>query len=168
MSLSKRRKAEIFMCPNPNCSKPSSTGYRGYGRFEDHLNVYDNCNQFWRDMQDQKLPATDIQTGEDQGNLNIFDDFMGDFYSNINSTNMNARYSDSDSKCSASSLNTLEPLDNKDFCSYTQDHKRNLELIQLLDEMNCPDYAFQSVMEWCRKAYISGYKFDADLLTRKA
>ena len=127
MSSSKSRKIGTFYCPNPNCSKPSLTGYRGYGRFENHLNVYDNCNQFWLDSQEEKMPANASSTLGCPDDTMFQDDNVEFPFAN-DIENNSARDS-----CCNSQPTPSDPNESSDFCSYTKDHKSNLELIQLLD-----------------------------------
>ena len=45
--------------------------------------------------------------------------------------------------------------------AYTTDQKWTIELLKVLNDMNAPDYAFKSIMEWARDAHADGYSFKA-------
>jgi len=50
----------------------------------------------------------------------------------------------------------------------TQEDVRVSELIYLLDEMGCPEGAFQSIILWCRRHYEDGFDFNPSRTTRAA
>jgi hypothetical protein len=43
------------------------------------------------------------------------------------------------------------------YTSFTTTQKCVTSLMYLLDEMECPDYAFQHIMEWARKCFEAGF-----------
>ena len=45
--------------------------------------------------------------------------------------------------------------------AFTTDQKWTIALLKVLDDMNAPDYAFKSIMEWARDARADGYSFKA-------
>jgi hypothetical protein len=45
--------------------------------------------------------------------------------------------------------------------AYTTDQKWTIALLKVLDDMNAPDYAFKSIMEWAQDARADGYSFKA-------
>ena len=45
--------------------------------------------------------------------------------------------------------------------AYTTDQKWTVALLKVLDDMNAPDYAFKSIMEWAWDACADGYSFNA-------
>ena len=45
--------------------------------------------------------------------------------------------------------------------AFTTDQKWTIGLLKVLDDMNAPDYAFKSRMEWARDARADGYSFKA-------
>ena len=51
---------------------------------------------------------------------------------------------------------------------YTTDQVCITNLIHILDEMGCPDYALQNVLQWCQASRDAGFKFNSRLSTRKA
>ena len=51
---------------------------------------------------------------------------------------------------------------------YTTEQKSIIKLIKLLDDMNCPDYAFSSIMSWAHNAYIEGFNFNPNCKNRKS
>ena len=50
---------------------------------------------------------------------------------------------------------------------YTAEQKHIIKLIKLLDDMNCPDYAFESIITWAREAFLDNYAFNPSAKTRK-
>jgi len=56
----------------------------------------------------------------------------------------------------------------KQFFAHTLGQKMDHELLTLLDSMNCPDDAFQKIMEWAQKSSQLGYNFNPTHKTRKA
>jgi hypothetical protein len=53
--------------------------------------------------------------------------------------------------------------DNKHHSSlaYNTDQKWTIALLKVLDDMNAPDNAFKSIMEWAQDAHADGYSFKA-------
>jgi hypothetical protein len=47
-----------------------------------------------------------------------------------------------------------------DYSCFTTSQQCVTHLMYLLDEMECPDYAFQSIMEWAHKWYEAGFDFN--------
>ena len=45
---------------------------------------------------------------------------------------------------------------------YTTDQKWTVSLLKILDEMNAPDYAFESILKWARSASADNYSFYPD------
>ena len=45
---------------------------------------------------------------------------------------------------------------------YTTDQKWTVSLLKILDEMNAPDYAFESILKWARSASADTYSFYPD------
>jgi hypothetical protein len=57
---------------------------------------------------------------------------------------------------------TSLPADNAAPWLYTTDQKWTIALLKLLEDMNAPDYAFTSVLQWARGANAAGYSFYPD------
>jgi hypothetical protein len=55
-----------------------------------------------------------------------------------------------------------------DYACFTTIQKCVTSLMYLLDEMECPDYAFQSIMEWARNCFEVGFDFNPKSKTRLA
>jgi hypothetical protein len=47
-----------------------------------------------------------------------------------------------------------------DYACFTINQQCITSLMYLLDSMECPDYAFQEIMEWARKSYEAGFDFN--------
>jgi hypothetical protein len=62
--------------------------------------------------------------------------------------------------------NTTESPVESDYSCFTTSQKCVTSLMYLLDEMECPDYAFQSIMEWARKCFEAGFDFNPKFKTR--
>jgi len=63
---------------------------------------------------------------------------------------------------------THRPTPHTPFCAYSTEQIVHLELLQLLDSMGCPDYAFDSIIKWGKKSLRRGYKFDPKVCSRKS
>jgi hypothetical protein len=50
--------------------------------------------------------------------------------------------------------------------SFTSSQKYITSLIHILDEMECPDYAFQHVMDWAHTSYQAGFDFSPKCKTQ--
>jgi hypothetical protein len=55
-----------------------------------------------------------------------------------------------------------------EFVAHSLEDKVNLELIQLLDSMHCPDEGMNRVLKWANKAKQLGFDFQPKITTRKA
>ena len=51
---------------------------------------------------------------------------------------------------------------------YTTEQKSIIKLIKLLDDMDCPDYAFSSILSWAHNAYVEGFTFNPSFKSRKS
>merc|ERR1711884_844973 len=51
---------------------------------------------------------------------------------------------------------------------YTTEQKSIIKLIKLLDDMDCPDYAFSSIMSWAHNTYVEGFTFNPNFKSRKS
>jgi hypothetical protein len=58
-------------------------------------------------------------------------------------------------------VGNLEDNNHHPSLAYTTDQKWTIALLKVLDDMNAPDYAFKSMMEWARDACADGYSFQA-------
>ena len=58
-------------------------------------------------------------------------------------------------------VGNLEDNNHHPSLAYTTDQKLTIALLKVLDDMNAPDYAFKSMMEWVRDACADGYSFQA-------
>ena len=56
----------------------------------------------------------------------------------------------------------------ENFFVYTTDQLCITNLIHILDEMGCPDYALQLILNWCQTSRDAGFHFNSRLATRKA
>jgi hypothetical protein len=56
-------------------------------------------------------------------------------------------------------ITELVPAETDYSCFTTRSQQCVTHLLYLLDEMECPDYAFQSIMEWAHKWYETGFDF---------
>ena len=56
----------------------------------------------------------------------------------------------------------------RDYACFTISQKCVTSLMYLLDDMECPDYAFQSIMEWARNGFEAGFDFNPKSKTRVA
>ena len=63
---------------------------------------------------------------------------------------------------------TKIPTDENDYACFTTSQKCVTSLMYLLDDMECPDYAFQSIMEWARNCFEAGFDFNPRSRTRLA
>jgi len=72
--------------------------------------------------------------------------------------------------CSETSFDgtTKVPAVENDYACYTTSQKCVTSLMYLLDDMECPDYAFQSIMEWARNCFEAGFDFNPRSRTRLA
>ena len=61
-----------------------------------------------------------------------------------------------------------EILVEHNFFVYTTDQVCITNLIHILDEMGCPDYALQHILQWCKTSRDAGFTFNSRLATRKA
>jgi hypothetical protein len=61
-----------------------------------------------------------------------------------------------------------EVVVDENFFVCTTDQLCISNLIHLLDEMGCPDYALQHILQWCRTSRDNGFQFNSRLTTRKA
>jgi hypothetical protein len=57
--------------------------------------------------------------------------------------------------------------ENEDYDTFTVAQKSIVKLMYILNEMEAPDYAFQSIMEWAQECYLEGFDFNPSM-TRKA
>ena len=53
-----------------------------------------------------------------------------------------------------------------DYASFTPSQKAVTSLMLLLDSMQCPDYAFEKIMEWARTSFQAGFDFNPQCTTR--
>ena len=51
--------------------------------------------------------------------------------------------------------------------SYTLEQHVELELLEILDDANAPDYLYRKVMEWAKKAKTDGYSFEPRIMNRR-
>ena len=56
----------------------------------------------------------------------------------------------------------------EDYDTFTVSQKSVVKLLYLLDQMEAPDYAFQSIMKWASECYQEGFDFNPQSKTRKA
>jgi hypothetical protein len=63
---------------------------------------------------------------------------------------------------------TKIPTVENDYACFTTSQKCVTSLMHLLDDMECPDYAFQSIMEWARNCFEAGFNFNPRSRTRVA
>jgi hypothetical protein len=61
---------------------------------------------------------------------------------------------------------TTESLAESDYSCFTTGQKCVTSLMYLLDAMECPDYGFQTIMEWARKSFEAGFDFNPKCKTR--
>ena len=61
---------------------------------------------------------------------------------------------------------TMESPVESDYSCFTTSQKCVTSLMYLLDEMGCPDYGFQVIMEWARKCFEAGFDFNPKCKTR--
>jgi hypothetical protein len=61
---------------------------------------------------------------------------------------------------------TTEVPVESDYACFTINQQCITSLMYLLDSMECPDYAFQEIMEWARKCYEAGFDFNPKCKTR--
>jgi hypothetical protein len=55
---------------------------------------------------------------------------------------------------------TKAPAGNSDCACFTTSQKCITFLMYLLDDMECPDYAFQCIMDWPRNCFEAGFDFN--------
>jgi len=58
--------------------------------------------------------------------------------------------------------------DDSEYNTFTVSQKSVVKLLHLLDKMEAPDYAFQTIMEWARDCHQQGFDFSPPCMTRKA
>ena len=61
---------------------------------------------------------------------------------------------------------TIESPAESDYSCFTTGQKCVTSLMYLLDAMECPDYGFQTIMEWARKSFEAGFDFNPKCKTR--
>ncbi|MCK7580954.1 MAG: hypothetical protein MZV65_38640 [Chromatiales bacterium] len=61
---------------------------------------------------------------------------------------------------------TTESPVESDYSCFTTSQQCITSLMYLLDSMECPDYAFKSIMEWARKCFEAGFDFNPKSKTR--
>ena len=62
---------------------------------------------------------------------------------------------------------TKAPADDSDYACFTTSQKCITSLMyDLLDDMECPDYAFQCIMDWARNCFEAGFDFNPKSKTR--
>ena len=81
-------------------------------------------------------------------------------------------YSSEESSASVESINSDATMPNIDAPIlgniYTTEQKYIIKLMKLLDDMNCPDYAFPAILSWAHDAYVDGFTFNPNAKTRKS
>ena len=55
---------------------------------------------------------------------------------------------------------TKAPAGDSDYACFTTSQKCITSLMYLLDDMECPDYAFQCIMDWARNCFEAGFDFN--------
>jgi hypothetical protein len=60
------------------------------------------------------------------------------------------------------------PFAENDYACFTTSQKCVTSLMYLLDNMECPDYAFQSIMEWARNCFEADFDFNPKCKTHLA
>jgi hypothetical protein len=61
---------------------------------------------------------------------------------------------------------TESPVERSDYSCFTTSQQCITSLMYLLDSMECPDYAFKSILEWARKCFEAGFAFNPKSKTR--
>jgi hypothetical protein len=54
---------------------------------------------------------------------------------------------------------TKAPAGNSDYAYFTTSQKCITSLMYLLDDMECPDYAFKCIMDWAQNCFEAGFDF---------
>jgi hypothetical protein len=61
---------------------------------------------------------------------------------------------------------TKAPAGNSDFACFITSQKCITSLMYLLDDMECPDYAFKCIIDWACKCFEAGFDFNPKFKTR--
>jgi hypothetical protein len=61
---------------------------------------------------------------------------------------------------------TKAPASNSDYACFTTSQKCITSLMYLIDDMECPDYAFKCIMDWAHNCFEAGFDFNPKSKTR--
>jgi hypothetical protein len=62
---------------------------------------------------------------------------------------------------------TKAPAGNSYYACFTTSQKCITSLMYLLDDMECPDYAFQCIMDWARNCFEAGFDLNPKTKTKQ-
>ena len=88
----------------------------------------------------------------------------------------NEMYNISSEESSVNSVNTMTELNDSNHNQdaslfghiFTQEQRSTIDLMKILEDMNCPDTALPQLLTWTRKAHIHNITFDNTALSRKS
>ena len=88
----------------------------------------------------------------------------------------NEMYNISSEESSVNSVNAMTELNDSNHNQdaslfghiFTQEQRSTIDLMKILEDMNCPDTALPQLLTWARKAHIHNITFDNTALSRKS
>jgi hypothetical protein len=93
--------------------------------------------------------------------------FQMDLHADVNSVASYESVGAADSFSEKEFVDTTKaPAGDSDYACFTTSQKCITSLMYLLDDMECPDYAFKCIMDWARNCFEAGFDFNPKSKTR--
>ena len=137
-----------------------------------HYSPYTTQPTSQQQQQQQNHPTSNIQhypySMHDIHNNNNYDDDDVDNHDDDNGNNNNKTNDDDDDNNDDNNNQQHDGDDVSTTIALTTEQQHMCKLIKLLDDINAPDYALQSIMQWAHDAHQSNFKFQPKCNTRHA
>ena len=168
----------MFTCPNPRCPRPKGGTFRNQRALSMHLRKSDACRAVLdcsttadlATLQQKHANTTAVTTtflnpkrqAERQNPFYPFIDTIDNFEVDIDNQDITDVFQ-------VDETNVIQPISSTDpSIAYTTEQKAIVDLVQILDSFNAPDYALEKILNWAQRALQSGFDFYPRCKSRSA